>query len=348
MYMNNTIMRTILTVAFFILMSMTQVIAQSLDYTIRVNESSIPGRDTVDSKKEMVIDKYQDSLFCENTIKKLGKEIDSLNQCIHDLKVLWAVTREIDNHGLFNLPELPPEKAETSEISDTNLSKEGSLADNKSSGWHGFVNWLGGLFGCSKSNKLENQGTQNGCEAEIQQLSDRLAGLRTELADIRYLLNPVVETDNLDFFERLIMDPLGKMYDSALVERHKQAIAQINFDDKEKMKERYNWCYPLLENYGKYNNEMAGFVLTVVRSFEQSARFDKIPNIMREKEGYLVFSYNQSEYKKVRKNKHSRQKIDYLDMVHESTLSLFDDPSKFTKENFVEQLKKLGKEYGNK
>ena len=98
-----------------------------------------------------------------------------------------------------------------------------------------------------------------------------------------------------------------------------------------------------MENYGKWNDEIAGFISRVVKTFER--RFPNNPSIESEKEN-IKKSLESCEYYKEYRYKYngnpvSGRYIEYLDNVIKDTDALFDDPSKFKKENFEEQLKKL-------
>lgn len=335
-------MRKFLPVVAFVTVLLANVAAYGQDDTTHVNNP-------LNKKTVKVVSNAtspEGLPFSEDTIQKLNQEIASLGQRINDLRVLWEVTKEVDDQGLFNLPELPSYDTMAPQPSVNPKEGKDEPVEKKSGLW----SWLNNLFhrksGPSESNNEPELVNPDSHEAKVQQLNDDMAGLQKEALDLEEMLRPVMTTKDYDFFVELMMSSCEKAYDSIQIERHKRAIELLDYKDEDRMNRGHDFYYPVLENYGRYNEEMIKVVNDFVRMFERFDVKDLNPNNLK---GAFEREYEATDYYKMKKGDGlGRKKIKYLDMVYESTLSLFDDPSKFTKENFVEQLKKLGKEYGNK
>jgi hypothetical protein len=93
----------------------------------------------------------------------------------------------------------------------------------------------------------------------------------------------------------------------------------------------------LLENYGKYNKYLAKLIQRVIKSFELIG----IPDSKTEKELFNEGLEEMEYFKKYRYKRNISQEIKYLEDVINDTKALFDNPSKFKKESFEEQLRRL-------
>lgn len=142
-----------------------------------------------------------------------------------------------------------------------------------------------------------------------------------------------------DELKRLIKSPLEKVYDSTRIKCHKLLIEElykVNKDDG--VKRVYIVFFPLLEHYGELNNEIKLMIASVINSFDATKGF---PSIELQKDVFYQSLNSSKYYTQYRYNTNVHQEIKYLEDVINDTKALFDDPSKFTKENFEKQLKKL-------
>lgn len=222
---------------------------------------------------------------------------------------------------------------------EKNANKESKKSDKQ--GW--------GIF----SHRSKETDDCEQCENELKKANENNLGLQKQLDGLMHELGnakAVYDIDDRDFYRVLITTPLERKYDSSLVESYKKTVALFDFENKEEMKWVYEVYYPLLENYGQYNNDIAILIERVVKSFEKLAQFGNTPDKEIEKK-LFVQDLEESEYfKKYRymgvsskKKDNPSRKIDYLENVINDTKMLFEDPSLFTKENFEDQMKKLKK-----
>lgn len=141
-----------------------------------------------------------------------------------------------------------------------------------------------------------------------------------------------------DELKRLIKSPLEKPYNSDHIECHKQLIKLYDIDNDEGSRNLYKIYYPLLDHYGELNNEIKLMIESVIKSFDATKGF---PSIELQKDVFYQSLNSSKYYTQYRYNTNVHQEIKYLEGVINDTKALFDDPSKFTKENFEKQLKKL-------
>lgn len=144
-----------------------------------------------------------------------------------------------------------------------------------------------------------------------------------------------------DNFESLIKDPLEIAYDSTQIEYHKRLIELFDYKKDKGMDKLYRIYYPMLENYGRYNDETIQLIKSVVKKFELLD--PNVPDIEFEKDLFFKSVDNSAYYSEYRYKESAKQTIKHLEDVIKDTKSLFEDPSKFTKENFEKQLERLGK-----
>ena len=194
------------------------------------------------------------------------------------------------------------------------------------------------LFGkCDDNNDCKQ------CENQLANVEKENKSLRKQVNDLKTKLGnakTIMDVDDRDFYRSLIMSPLEKKYDSIQVEYYKKTVALFDHENKKEMNWVYEVYFPLLENYGKYNKDLAKLIQRVIKSFELLGT----PDLKTEKELFNE-GLEETEYFK-KYNKRSRrnisQEIKYLEDVITDTKSLFEDSSKFTKENFEKQLRRLG------
>lgn len=200
-------------------------------------------------------------------------------------------------------------------------------------------NWWQRLWSTSDDNndckQCESQLTN--VEKENNKLQKQVNDLTTKLGNTK----AIMDIDDRDFYRNLIMSPLGEKYDSIQVEYYKKIVALFDHENKKEMKWVYEVYYPLLENYGQYNKDLAKLIQMVITSFELLG----VPNPQNEKNVFYYGIDNMEYYKKYRHKSNINQEIKYLEDVINDTKLLFNNHSKFTKENFEEQLRKLGVEY---
>lgn len=197
-------------------------------------------------------------------------------------------------------------------------------------------NWWQRLWSKSDDNNDCKQ-----CESQLANVKKENKNLQKQVNDLKTKLGntkAVMDIDDRDFYQSLIMAPLGKKYDSIQVDYYKKTVALFDYNSKKEMKLAYEVYYPLLENYGKFNKDVARLIQRVIKSFELLG----IPDSETEKELFNKGWEETEYYKNYRHNEGFSYEIKYLEDVIEDTKLLFDNPSKFKKENFEEQLKKLG------
>ena len=198
-------------------------------------------------------------------------------------------------------------------------------------------NWWQRLWSKSDDNndckQCENQLAN--VKKENKNLQKQVNDLKTKLGNTR----AIMDIDDRDFYRSLITSPLEKKYDSIQVEYYKKTVALFDHENKKEMKWVYEVYYPLLENYGKYNKDIAKLIQRVIKSFELLG----IPDSKTEKELFNEGLEETEYFKKynIRSRKNISQEIKYLEDVINDTKLLFDNPSKFKKEYFEEQLRRL-------
>lgn len=197
-------------------------------------------------------------------------------------------------------------------------------------------NWWQSLWG-----KFDNNNDCKECESQLAEVKKANENLQKQVNDFekkRGNIKAVMDIDDRDFYRSLIMTPLEKKYDSIQTEYYKKTVALFDHENKKEMKWVFEVYYPLLENYGNYNKELAKLIQKVIKSFELIG----IPDSKTEKELFNVGLEKMEYFKKYRYKSNISQEIKYLEDVINDTKSLFDNPSKFKKESFEEQLRKLG------
>ena len=185
------------------------------------------------------------------------------------------------------------------------------------------------------------------CNDDINKYETLLQQAKTDKDNLQKQLDSYIEDYNKakdvytitdkDLYRDIITTPLAQKYDSKKVDYYMK-IAQANNDDtNEDIKWIYNVYYPLLKNYGQHNQDLAKIIQGVIKTFEKIG--DPDPNTEK-----TIFDdrLEETDYSKnYRWVKNINQEIKYLEDVIMETRSLFDDTSKFTKENFEEQLRRL-------
>lgn len=200
-------------------------------------------------------------------------------------------------------------------------------------------NWWQRLWGKSDDNNDCEQ-----CESQLEDVKKKNNELQKQVNDLQTKIDntkAIMGIDDRDFYRSLITTPLKKKYDSIQVDYYKKTAALFDYENKKEMKWVYDNYYPLLENYGKYNENLAKLIRKVIRRFELPDALNSETEKELFNEGLEMMEYS----KKYRWKVSASQEIKYLEDVIKDTQSLFDNSSKFTKENFEEQLRKLGVEY---
>lgn len=209
----------------------------------------------------------------------------------------------------------------------TNVAKD-SVPEPNQNWFQNFWNGLGGKNDCKQcETKLKNANREN------TRLNNRITSLEQKLGKTKAIL----DIDDRDFYRSLITTPLTKKYDSIQVDCYKKTIAMFDHENKKEMKWVYEIYYPLLENYWKYNQDLEILIQRVIRSFDLLA----VPDINNEKELFNDGLQKMEYFKEYRYKSNISQEIKYLEDVISDTKSLFEDSSRFTKENFEEQLRRL-------
>lgn len=206
-----------------------------------------------------------------------------------------------------------------------------------------------------KPSKTKNKNRKNGketndcdqCFNQLAQANKDNKSLEKIVGDLNKKLGTakaLLDIDDRDFYRSLITTPLKRKYDSIQVDYYKKTVALFDHENKKEMKWVYEVYYPLLENYGKFNKDLARLIHGVIRVFE----LDGKPDSKLEKELFNEGLEEMDYYKLYRYMGVSSKKkdnpvriIEYLEDVINDTKTLFDNPSKFTKENFEEQLRRL-------
>ncbi|MBR3698824.1 MAG: hypothetical protein IKM85_04815 [Bacteroidales bacterium] len=191
-----------------------------------------------------------------------------------------------------------------------------------------------------------NDGDCKECEEKLKELNQTKENLETQVNDLNARLvisGSVFSIDDKYYYQDLFTSALKRKYDPSLVDCHKKTVAIFDYKNKKEMKWVYDVYYPLLENYGKYNEEIARLIKNEIILFEWGN-----PDIEAEKDSFNNALENSEYYREYRymginsKNKEiPSRKIQYLEDVINDTKALFEDPSKFTKENFEKQRMKL-------
>lgn len=186
--------------------------------------------------------------------------------------------------------------------------------------------------------KEEQQTQENSVYSDTihpkQESCDSLLSKNQELDSIIKAYKVVYGGD--EYVKGLIKDPLKKACNPVQIGYHKELIelykeSGLNND----VKRVYEVYFPLLNYYEVYNNEIIGFIRKVVESFDSN------PNKELERDAFNQSLRDCRYYKEFRYKNSVNQEIVYLEDVINDTKALFEDPSKFTKENFEAQLKKL-------
>lgn len=196
-------------------------------------------------------------------------------------------------------------------------------------------NWWQRLWSKSDDNNDCKQ-----CENQLANVKKENKNLQKQVNDLKTKLGntkAIMDIDDRDFYRSLITSPLEMKYDSIQVEYYKKTVALFDHENKKEMKWVYEVYYPLLENYGKYNKDLAKLIQRVIKSFELLG----IPDSETEKELFKEGLEETEYFMKYRQKSNISQEIKYLEDVIKDTKLLFDNPSKFKKENFEEQLKRL-------
>ena len=194
----------------------------------------------------------------------------------------------------------------------------------------------------TRNNKKEDNNDCKQCESQLAEANKENKSLQTEVDDLKIKLGnikAIMDIDDRDFYRGLILTPLGKKYDSIQVGYYKKTVALFDHENKKEMEWVYEVYYPLLENYGKYNKDLAKLIQRVIKSFELIG----IPDSKTEKELFNEGLEEMEYFKKYRYKRNISQEIKYLEDVINDTKLLFDNPSKFKKENFEELLRRLEK-----
>ena len=169
---------------------------------------------------------------------------------------------------------------------------------------------------------------------EKESLEKQLNDLKTKLGNT----NAILDIDDSYFYRSLILTPLTEKYDSILVDCYIKTISLFDYENKNEMKGVYELYFPMLKNYGQYNQDIIKLIRRIINSFDL---IKPIPNINTEKDLFNQGLEEMEYFKKYRYKSNIHQEIKYLEDVIDGTNSLFDDPAKFKKEYFEEQLKKL-------
>lgn len=195
-----------------------------------------------------------------------------------------------------------------------------------------------------KSKKRRSKADDNNdckqCESQLTNVKKENENLQKQVNNLKTKLGntkAIMDIDDRDFYRSLITTPLVKKYDSIQVDCFKKTAVLFDYENKKEMKWVYEVYYPLLENYGKYNKDLAKLIQRVIKSFELLGT----PDPKTEKELFNEGLEETEYFKKYRYKSNISQEIKYLEDVIKDTKSLFDDPSKFKKEYFEEQLRRL-------
>lgn len=194
----------------------------------------------------------------------------------------------------------------------------------------------------AKNNRNEDNSDCKQCQKQLDQANNDINRLEKEVDELNKKLGnakALLDIDDRDFYRSLITIPLEKKYDTIQVDYYKKTVALFDHENKKEMKWVYEVYYPLLENYGKYNKHLAKLIQRVIKSFELIG----IPDSKTEKELFNEALEEMEYFKKYRYKRNISQEIKYLEDVINDTKALFDNPSKFKKESFEEQLRRLEK-----
>lgn len=178
------------------------------------------------------------------------------------------------------------------------------------------------------------------CENQLANVKKENKNLQKQVNDLKTKFGNakvIVDIDDRDFYRSLITTPLVKKYDSIQVDYYMKTAVLFDYENKKEMKWVYEVYFPLLENYGKYNKDLAKLIQRVIGAFE---KYD-VPDIETVKEIFKEGLEETEYFKKYRYKSNISQEIKYLEDVINDTKLLFDNPSKFKKENFEEQLRRL-------
>lgn len=190
------------------------------------------------------------------------------------------------------------------------------------------------------------------CENQLAMELDENEVLREQVMDLTTKLEivktSVEKIDDKDFYRSLITTPLTKKYDSIQLDFYKKSTNFFDHETKNEMKWIYDVFYPLLDNYGKFTQDVAQIIKGVIKSFEKLAETGNVPNQEIEKDLFekklkdtdYFMNYRYMGVSSKKKDNPSRR-IDYLEDVINDTRALFEDPSRFKKESFEEQLRRL-------
>ena len=178
------------------------------------------------------------------------------------------------------------------------------------------------------------------CENQLANVKKENKNLQKQVNDLKTKFGNakvIMDIDDRDFYRSLITTPLVKKYDSIQVDYYMKTAVLFDYENKKEMKWVYEVYFPLLENYGKYNKDLAKLIQRVIGAFE---KYD-VPDIETVKEIFKEGLEETEYFKKYRYKSNISQEIKYLEDVINDTKLLFDNPSKFKKENFEEQLRRL-------
>ena len=109
------------------------------------------------------------------------------------------------------------------------------------------------------------------CESQLAQANKDVKSLEKQVGDLNKKLGnakALLDIDDGDFYRGLIKTPLTRKYDSIQVDYYKKTVALFDHENKKEMKRVYKFYYPLLENYGKYSEDLAKLIRKVIRRFE--------------------------------------------------------------------------------
>lgn len=168
---------------------------------------------------------------------------------------------------------------------------------------------------------------------EKESLEKQLNDLKTKLGNT----NAILDIDDGYFYRSLILTPLTEKYDSILVDCYIKTVSLFDHENKIEMRRVYELYFPMLNNYEQYNQDLIRLIKRIITSFNLLSS----PDPDNEKNWFNQGLEEMEYFKKYRYKSNIHQEIRYLEDVINDTKTLFDDPAKFKKEYFDEQLKKL-------
>lgn len=310
-----------------LLFSTLQLCAQSPVDSLAVHNKQ---SQTENKQKETVkarspkVRKEQKSPVISDTIRTQQEGCDSLLRRTRDLGKIINAYKAVYGEDEYN--KAIQGFRQNQDVESLEGQKEQSQAENKQPKrkW----NW-----GRATSKKEQ----ENHAIQPKQENCDSLSEKTKELEAIINAYKAVYGGD--EYIKALIETPLEKVCDTVQINYHKQLI---DFYVKDGLNDDvmivYEVYYPLLERYEVFNNELKVIIWNIVRSFEGNT---SNPNKDLERDAFYQSLRGCSYYREYRYKSNVNQEIVYLEEVIGATKELFEDPSKFTKENFLEQFDKL-------